>query len=366
MKTSSIIHLSAYYPPHLGGQEIAVQDLVAQLALMGIRVEVVTSDLGASAGVSSENGIRVTRLRSAEFGHTAITWSLFFWLLRNVKRDTIVHLHFGQFFGSEMVWLASKIKRFRYIMHIHGYPVQSSSIGKILPLYKVLFWGREIRAAKAVIVLNAQHRRTVKADYGYAGRLLTMCNGIDESFFRSIRNSVAPEPFKLLFVGRLSHGKNLDLLLEALSVINREVTLDIVGDGECRHMLEMIARVKRLNNVKLHGRLSRDEIKEFYAKSNALILPSSYEAQPIVLLEAMASRIPIIVTKGIGVELDAGEAILIEPTVRGITDGIQALLRMPADARELLTDRAFKRVEQRRWSIVINSYIQLYAELAGM
>jgi glycosyltransferase involved in cell wall biosynthesis len=366
MKTSSIIHFSAYYPPHLGGQEIAVQDLTAQLAGMGMEVEVVTSDLGASAGVSIENGVRVTRLRSAEFGHTAIIWSLLFWLVKHAKRDTIVHLHFGQFFGSEIVWLASKIKRFRYVMHIHGYPVQSSPIGKLLPLYKMLFWGREIRASKAVIVLNSQHLHTVRSDYRYAGRLHLMCNGIDESFFRATRDPVAPESLKLLFVGRLSPGKNLDLLLEALSVLHRDVTLDIIGDGECRHRLEMIIRVKGLNNVRLHGKLSRNEVKQFYATSDALILPSSYEAQPIVLLEAMASRIPIIVTKGIGMELDAGQAVLIEPTVQGIMDGIETLARMPPDARKLLTDLAFEKVDQRRWNSVIHSYVQLYADVAAM
>jgi glycosyltransferase involved in cell wall biosynthesis len=366
MNTANIIHLSAYYPPHLGGQEIAVQDLVTELALMGIKVEVVTSDLGASAGVSIENGVRVTRLRSAEFGHTAITWSLFFWLLRHVKHDTVIHLHFGQFFGSEVVWLAAKIKRFRYVMHIHGYPVQSGPVGKLLPFYKMLFWGREIRAAKAVIVLNSHHRQTVRSDYAYAGRLLMMCNGIDESFFKIIRSPVAPEPFKLLFVGRLSPGKNLDVLLEALRVMNHDITLDIIGDGECRQRLETMMKANGLNNVRLHGRLSRDEIKEFYATSSALILPSSYEAQPIVLLEAMAARIPIIVTKGIGMELGAAEAILIEPTTQGIADGIETLLRMPADARDLLTDLAYERVEQCRWSAVIHSYVQLYAEVAGM
>jgi len=366
MRTSRIIHVSGYYPPHLGGQEIAVQDLVAQLAVMGMKVEVVTSDLGACAGVSIENGVRVTRLRSAEFGHTAITWGLFFWLLRHARRDVIIHLHFGQFFGSEIVWLASKIKRFRYIMHIHSYPVQSGPVGRVLPLYKVLFFSREIRAAKAVIVLNSQHHHIIRSDYGYTGRLRVMSNGIDESFVKATRSPVEPEPRKLLFVGRLGPGKNADVLLEALSVIKHDIRLDIIGDGEYRHRLQAIIKDKGLKNVELHGRLTRDEIKEFYATSSALILPSSYEAQPMVLLEAMASRVPIIVTKGVGMELAAREAILIEPTIQGIANGIDNFFSMPYCARNMLTNAAFERVEERRWHTLINSYMQLYGEVAGM
>ena len=232
MNTSRIIHVSAYYPPHLGGQEIAVHDLVAQLTLMGMKVEVVTSNLGARAGVSIENGVQVTRLKSSEFAHTATTWRLFPWLLRHVNRDTIVHLHVGQFFISEIVWLASKIKRFRYIMHIHCYPVESGPLGKLLPLYKKLFFRREIHSAKMVIVLNRQHHLIVRGDYKYAGRLLLTSNGIDESFFRVVRRPVDSETLRLLFVGRLSPGKNLDNLLEAISAIGHGVELDIIGDGD--------------------------------------------------------------------------------------------------------------------------------------
>ena len=87
MKTPRIIHVTAYYPPHLGGQEIVVQDLVTQLALAGEQVEVVTSSVGARTGVSVENGVPVTRLKSHEFAHTPIIWGLFFWLLRHARRE---------------------------------------------------------------------------------------------------------------------------------------------------------------------------------------------------------------------------------------------------------------------------------------
>ena len=176
----------------------------------------------------------VTRLKSHEFAHTAIIWGLFFWLLRHTRRNTIVHLHVGQFFTSEVVWLAAKIKRFRYILHLHCDLVQSGPMGKLLPLYKRLFLGREVNDAELVIVLNNEHRQTVRRDHGYDGKLLVMSNGIDEDFFKVTRKPTGSKTFKLLFVGRLSPHKNLTALLEALSMIRREITLDIIGDGECR------------------------------------------------------------------------------------------------------------------------------------
>jgi glycosyltransferase involved in cell wall biosynthesis len=364
MKASRIIHVTAYYPPHLGGQEIAVQDLVTQLTLAGEQAEVVTSSIGARTGVSVENDVLVTRLKSGELAHTAIIWRLFFWLLRHAERDTIIHLHVGQFFTPEVVWLAAKIKRFRYIFHLHSDLVQSGPMGKFLPLHKRLFLGREINDAELVIVLNNELRQAVRRDHGFDGKLLIMSNGIDEDFFKITRKPAASKTFKLLFVGRLSPHKNLTALLEALSMTKHEITLDIIGDGECRREVRMLIADNKLENVRLHGRLSRDEVKRFYATCDALILPSLYEAQPIALLEAMASRIPIIVTKGIGIEVTAREAVLIEPTAQGIADGIESFAVMAPEAQELLADAAFKRAEQHRWHALIGSYTDLYDGIA--
>jgi glycosyltransferase involved in cell wall biosynthesis len=363
MKTPRIVQVSAYYPPHLGGQEIAVQDLAAQLALTGKQVEVVTSDRGARRGVDVENGVRVTRLKSGEFGHTAVIWGLAFWLLRHTKRDTIVHLHVGQFFTPEVVWFASKIRRFRYIFHMHCDLVQSGPMGKFLPLYTRLFLGREIRDAEVIVVLNNKLRQAIGRDYGYDGKLAVMSNGIDEAFFKIVRKPATTATLKLLFVGRLSPHKNLAALLEALSVIKQGAVIDIIGDGECRHELELIIKDKKLENVRLHGRLSRAEVMGFYSACDALILPSTYEVQPIVLLEAMASRIPIITTRGIGMGVEAGEAILIEPTAEGIVDGIETFAAMSPPAKGLLVEAAYKRAEKLGWSTLISSYTRLYEEV---
>lgn len=364
MRTPRIIHVTAYYPPHLGGQEIAVQGLVSQLALAGEHVEVVTSSVGATAGAGVENGVQVTRLKSHEFAHTAIIWSLFFWLLRRARRDTIIHLHVGQFFASEVVWLIAKIRRFKYILHLHCDLVPSGPLGRLLPLYKKLLFDREINNASAVIVLNEELGRMVRRDHGYDGKLLVMRNGVDEGFFKVTRKPPGPDKLDLLFVGRLSPHKNLAALLGAVSTVKHKIVLDIVGDGECRRELEMLIADRKLENVRLHGRLSRDEVKKFYATCSALILPSLYEVQPLVLLESMAARVPIIVSGGIGIGVGSREAVLIEPTAQGIAAGIASFAAMTPDARALLADAAFERAEEHRWQALTSSYIDLYDGMA--
>jgi glycosyltransferase involved in cell wall biosynthesis len=365
MRISGVLQVSAYYPPHLGGQEVAVQDLVYQLKSANEKVEVVTSDLGAIRGVKVENGVRVTRLTSHEFGHTAFIWSLFFWLIRKTGRQTIVHLHVGQLFTPEIVWLASKIIRFKYIIHLHADLVPAGPMGRFLPIYKKLFLGREIRDAEVVVVLNDETRRAIHQNYRRSKNLVLMSNGINDDFFEVERDPTR-EIIRLLFVGRLSPHKNLARLIEALDIVKGEFALDLIGDGECRRGLEGLVEAKNLSNVTFHGRLSRDEIKRFYSTCSALVLPSLHEAQPIVLLEAMACRVPVIVAKATDVAgTIEGAAILIDPTVQGIASGIEDFAAMATADVNLLVDMAFEKAQNYSWNAVIESYIDLYKVVAG-
>ncbi len=358
----SIVHVSAYYPPHLGGQEVVVQQLAAQLSTLGEHVEVVTSHLGAEPGVALENGVRVSRLRSSELGHAAVIWGLLWWLVKRTSRDTAVHVHVGQAFTPEVVWFASKLRRFNYIMHMHIDPVPSGALAILLPLYKRLVLGRAIKSAATVIVLNSNHGDIIKHEYGYRGKTLLMSNGVEQEFFSLARRPTAERPVKLLFVGRLSPQKNLTALLEAIAVSKQDVTLDIVGEGECRNEIERVIRKRRLTNVTLYGRLDRDLVREHYATCSAFILPSLYEAQPVALLEAMASRIPIIATRVVGIEpvVAGGAAIFVEPTAEGLAQGIAAFANMSVECRDEMIRAAFSRAQGFSWSSLVQSYISLY------
>jgi glycosyltransferase involved in cell wall biosynthesis len=361
MRTPAILQVTAYYPPHLGGQESAVQDLATELAATGARVEVVTSDLGARVGTDVINGVRVTRLKSAELARTPIIWGLPFWLLRHADRNTIVHVHVGQFLTSEIVWLASKIKGFKYVTHMHIDPVQSGPLGKLLPLYKKLFLGPDMKKSEAAIVLNREHAEIVRRDYGYKNKLFVMSNGVKDEFFNIERLPNKSGVLRLLYVGRLVPQKNLHTLLEALSRITSSVSLDIVGDGQCRSELEAIAEQRSLANVKFRGTLSRHDVMDFYATSDLLVLPSAYESQPIVLLEAMAARLPIVAADVIGIrEAVAGVAILADPTVKGMTEAMESFISMSAPSRQLLADAGFSKVQSLRWNVLVNRYLDIY------
>ena len=369
MKANHIVHVSSYYPPHLGGQENVVYDLASQLAKAGHSVDVLTSSVGGGPSrVSAENGVRVRRMKGLVFGHAPIMPWLPVALWRTAKRGSIVHVHIGQAFTPEVVWLISKLRGFAYIAELHIDFTPSGPVGILLPLYKKMVLTRVLRAANAIITLNKAAHYTVRDTYGYTGLARIMNNGIDEAYFAIARSPLKPKPpkiLRLLFVGRLSKQKNILVLLKALELTSRNVHLDIIGDGDEREAIEKDIADRGLVNVTLHGRLDRQQVARFYKTCDALVMPSLYEAQPLVLLEAMAARIPVIGTNVIGVaDHLKGAGIIVEPTAEGIAAGLD---RYYTDYISLpgMIERGYRIAQAFRWPYALKKYERLYEEVMG-
>ena len=98
----------------------------------------------------------------------------------------------------------------------------------------------------------------------------------------------------ILTVCRLSHEKNLEMLIRAFDKINSKDTyLVIVGDGFERTYLEQLVKQLNLTNkTRFVG--NRKDIVRFYSIADVFVLPSTYEGFGQVFLEAMASRVPCI------------------------------------------------------------------------
>jgi glycosyltransferase involved in cell wall biosynthesis len=369
VKAKDILQVSAYYPPHLGGQENAVYDLSRQLADAGHRVQVLTSAKGSNRkGVKTEGNVLVRRMRGLVFGHAPIMPLFPVRLFRAAKTNTVVHLHIGQAFTPEMVWLVSKLRRFKYIAELHIDFEPSGPAGVLLPLYKRLILKRVLQSAASVVALNEKTLRIVRNRYGYTGDARILHNGINEDYFTVNRPAADPNPpriLRLLFVGRLSKQKNLPALLEAIATTKRKVYLDVLGDGEEREEIKRAIKAHGLTNVTLHGRQGREEVMKFYKSCDALMMPSLYEAQPLVLLEAMAAGIPIIGTNVIGVAdhiKDAG--IIVEPTVSGLIDGIERYYRQYSSLPEMIK-RGYAAANTFRWRNALKEYESLYEAVVG-
>ena len=110
--------------------------------------------------------------------------------------------------------------------------------------------------------------------------------------------SVVGRPFRFCCLAIANiYGKGYDVLADAIGHLPADVELHIAGQGtDSKPMQNLFAQSP---NVHLYGQLSKSGVRDLLWKCDALVLPSRSEAQPLVLMEAIATGIPVVSTENI-------------------------------------------------------------------
>ena len=107
----------------------------------------------------------------------------------------------------------------------------------------------------------------------------------------------------VLFVGRISKMKGLDILLKAAQIYENDKVLTLIaGDGDFVKELNILKEELGLKNIVFLGSKEHSELRELYNISDVLVLPSKKEALPLVAIEALACGTPAIVSDLPGIE----------------------------------------------------------------
>lgn len=119
--------------------------------------------------------------------------------------------------------------------------------------------------------------------------------GIDRRNYRPV---VGPrESNRILFVGRLTGEKQVDVVLRAVQRLDPalDVHFDIAGGGDQRKALETLtAQLGIEDRVTFHGLVSDEQLRELYSRASVFAIASIAELQSIVTMEAMASALPVV------------------------------------------------------------------------
>ena len=161
-----------------------------------------------------------------------------------------------------------------------------------------------------------EYLRSLKIKKEY---IFTAVNAVDNDLFcqgsqraRSTAN-LSRKEMKLpqryfLFVGRLVREKGVFELLSAYAKLEKplreEVGLVFVGDGHCRQELEQLAREIVPGKVSFAGFVQRDQLPTYYALAEMLILPTYTDTWGLVVNEAMACGLPVILSQAAGCAAD--------------------------------------------------------------
>ncbi|MGC8874220.1 MAG: glycosyltransferase [Chloroflexia bacterium] len=187
---------------------------------------------------------------------------------------------------------------------------------------------------------------------------------------------VAPREALLLAVGRLVRKKGFDVLLRAMPRVLAEagpVRLALLGQGDLREELQRLARELGVEErVWMPGAVERDRLPALFRSCDLLVVPSMHDEKgnvdglPNVLLEGMASGVPIVASRVAGIPqvIADGETGLLVPEKdpEALAAAIVRLLRAP-ELRAHLGQRARRRVEEElNWPSVARQFVQLYTD----
>src|ERR1700692_849675 len=200
---------------------------------------------------------------------------------------------------------------------------------------------------------------------GSAGKtIVTAPNAVDNSLFASqaekTRASAAgfreklnlPRRF-ILFVGRLVPEKGVFDLLEAYAKLENDVRSDVglvfAGDGLSKEELMQRAKQIRPGLVRFPGFAQRDDLANIYALAETFVLPTHSDAWGLVVNEAMACGLPVIVTRVAGCSADLVEdgwnGYLVPPRdVEKLSTAINSIVRDP-ELKKIMGEHSIRRIQ---------------------
>ncbi len=254
----------------------------------------------------------------------------------------IIHCHHPFLTGRAGQYIARKLNiplvatlHTQYEEYIHYIPF-NRYIVRTMTLWALRNFSNKCDA----LIIPAESRKRQLEKYGIYSRIKVIPNCIEPAIFNRLngkkikdRYSISQEKKILIFVGRLAREKNIDFLITCFKEIHKEyknIKLMLVGDGPEKNKIKnLIDRENLSGDVILTGEINNKDIKDYYGAADIFVSTSKTEVHPVVLLEAMASALPVVAVKSAGYEdtLSHGvDGLLCEENVKAFSGSVLSLL----------------------------------------
>ena len=304
--------IPSYKPAYIyGGTTVVVSLLAEELVKQGHQVHIYTTTANGKEELPNVKagetvtiyGVQVTYFKRITSDHTHLSPAMLSRLYKTAKDFDIVHLHsWWNLFNITAATLLAFLKK-PYIISAHGmlssytFTNQNSTAKRLLHRYI----GKRLLSNSTMHACTQQEfdeGRLIIPDWkGFIIPNLINIPKIDYSSYPKA-NSV----FTLVFLSRVEQKKGLDNLIDVLPSINFNYHIKIAGDGEksyATHLKERIQSLKLDEKFEWVGWLNKEKF-DFLAAADLFILPSYNENFAVVVLEAIASGTPVLISNKVG------------------------------------------------------------------
>ncbi len=320
-----VLQVTPRYFPRVGGVETVVQKISEMLATRGSQVTVYSVDL--SQGLSKQqkiNGVVVKRFTPLFGDPLYFPEPRFLTSLRRENAD-VIHVHNAHTLPPVLTAL-SKHKGQKFLLQPYYHRFGQTSIRNcLIKLYRYGLNNVVLSRVDLVVVNSTYEKKIFNEDFSACKGTTLIPLGMDLNEARRVKHKPI-EPKRVLYIGALRPYKNVDKLLEGFARLireeNKEYRLVIVGEGsEYDYLTKLAHSLGIAPFVEWKRGLSREQLLNEYAKASVFILLSSLESFSLVVYDALAIGVPVVVLNH-GVLADLVDA--------GFAEGVNSL-----DAKEI-------------------------------
>lgn len=215
--------------------------------------------------------------------------------------------------------------------------------------------------ADCVVALTKEDQKNFLSYYGNGHRVEQIYNPIEIPASEHIYDMYSKI---IISAGRLAYQKGFDMLIDVADIVLKKHTdwrWIILGEGDMRQELEKKIDCKKLHNLRLWGRV--ENVSEYMKKAAIYVMTSRYEGFPLVLIEAKASKLPVVSFK-----CATGPAELVQEDVNGnlvecfdiaaMADRINSLIENE-EIRQCFSDNALLDTDKMNYKNIIQQWIKL-------
>jgi len=332
-----ILHVIPSLARRHGGPPKAAQELCRELVRMGHEVTIYTTNLDGNQRldvpvdqpIRGEDGVVRWYFATQRSGLYGVSMSLIRALRRNIRSFDVVHIHTLYRFTSTVAAHYCRREGVPYILRTHGtldpFLFYRHRLRK--RVYEALFETRNLESAAAVH-FTADDEMSLAQSLGLRFRGVVVPNGVDSkslSDLGQLRERFArdwPETSGkrvILFLGRLTFKKGLDLLAKAFGALARtrsDIHLFLAGpddEGYGKKVRQWLDDEGVLDLVTFAGMLEGECKEAAFAAADMFVLPSYTENFGIAVAEALAAGTPVIISNKVNIwrEISAAHAGLV-------------------------------------------------------
>jgi len=383
-----VLFLTHSFPRYVGDTAGAfILRLATALANEDVAVKVIAPAASSTPSHDMLDGVPITRFRYAPRAMETLAYQGN--MATQVKESWGAKLGLVGLLGAELQAALGETGREKYdLLHAHwwfpnGVAATAASRWRGLPLVTTLHGsdvrlGRAIKPARPAMRAVLRRSNRVTAVSRWLAEEAQQVSGGEMPIVAPMpvaTDVFRPDPMQsrtdaLLFVGRLTRQKGIDLLLRALAILPSNVTLDVVGDGEERSALDVLASSLGIRErVRWHGAKAATDLAPYYRGAAALVVPSSEEGLGLVAVEAQLCETPVIAFASGGVVdvISDGESGLLvrERTPEALAQAITRLRANPDHGTSLARTGATRARERFSPDHVARRYADIYRDAIG-